>query len=243
MILDEAQRIKNWATRAARSVKQIRSPYAVVLTGTPLENRLEELISIVQFVDPHRLGPTFRLLHEHQVRDESGRVVGYRDLDRLGETLAPILLRRRKDQVLDQLPERIESTVFVPMTPAPARHPHREPGGSRPDRAEVAAVPVPLRSGQAPTDDRASEHADGLRLAATCIDPKTDQGLKASEIVTLLDEAFEQPETKVVVFSQWLRMHELLVKAAKKRKWGHVLFHGGVPGRDRGKLVETNSAR
>ncbi len=51
VVLDEAQRIKNWSTRVARSVKKIQSPYAIVLTGTPLENRLEELISIVQFVD------------------------------------------------------------------------------------------------------------------------------------------------------------------------------------------------
>src|SRR5207302_2454582 len=61
VILDEAQRIKNWNTRAARSVKKVSSPFAIVLTGTPLENRLEELVSIVQFVDRHRLGPTYRL--------------------------------------------------------------------------------------------------------------------------------------------------------------------------------------
>ena len=68
IILDEAQRIKNWKTRAARTVKRLVSQYAIVLTGTPLENRLEELISIVQFVDQHRLGPTWRLLDEHQQR-------------------------------------------------------------------------------------------------------------------------------------------------------------------------------
>ena len=66
VIVDEAQRIKNWNTIAARALKRIDSPYAIVLTGTPLENRLEELISIVQFVDQHRLGPTWRLLDEHQ---------------------------------------------------------------------------------------------------------------------------------------------------------------------------------
>lgn len=58
VIADEAQRIKNWNTIAARALKRIISPYAMVLTGTPLENRLDELISIVQFVDQHRLGPT-----------------------------------------------------------------------------------------------------------------------------------------------------------------------------------------
>jgi SNF2 family DNA or RNA helicase len=84
VIVDEAQRIKNWNTVAARALKRIDSAYAIVLTGTPLENRLEELISIVQFVDQHRLGPTWRLLHEHQERDEHGRVIGYRNLDRIG---------------------------------------------------------------------------------------------------------------------------------------------------------------
>src|SRR4029077_20421245 len=96
VILDEAQRIKNWNTRVARSVKRIESPFAFVLTGTPLENRLEELISIVQFVDRCRLGPTFRLLDRHQTLDEHGKVIGYRELDKLGATLEPILIRRLK---------------------------------------------------------------------------------------------------------------------------------------------------
>ena len=62
IILDEAQRIKNWKTRRAQSVKKLDSRYAIVLTGTPLENRLEELHSIVEFVDRFHLGPMFRFL-------------------------------------------------------------------------------------------------------------------------------------------------------------------------------------
>src|SRR6202049_999843 len=65
VIVDEAQRVKNWNTIAARALKRIDSPYAIVLTGTPLENKLEELISIVQFVDQHRLGPTWKVLPDH----------------------------------------------------------------------------------------------------------------------------------------------------------------------------------
>ena len=71
IILDEAQRIKNWKTRTAQSVKRLDSQYAIVLTGTPLENRLEELHSIVEFVDRFRLGPMFRFLAEHQHVDET----------------------------------------------------------------------------------------------------------------------------------------------------------------------------
>ncbi|MDB5310870.1 MAG: Non-specific serine/threonine protein kinase [Gemmataceae bacterium] len=237
VILDEAQRIKNWATRVARSVKTIRSPYAAVLTGTPLENRLEELVSIVDFVDRHRLGPTFRLLHDHQVRDSVGKVTGYRDLDRIGQTLAPVLLRRQKDQVLDQLPERIENTVFVPMTPY-QRDLHTE------NQEEVARLVAKWRRFKFLTEadkQRLMAALQNMRMACDSsylLDPKTDHGLKTTEIMTVLGEVLERPGAKAVVFSQWLRMHDLLVRAAKKRKWGHVFFHGGVDGRDRGKLVD-----
>lgn len=117
VILDEAQRIKNWKTVTAKSIKQIESPYAMVLTGTPLENRLEELHSIVEFVDRHRLGPLFRFLHDHQVLDsETGKVTGYKNLKSIGQTLSPVLIRRRKEEVLKQLPERMQKNFFVCMT-------------------------------------------------------------------------------------------------------------------------------
>lgn len=106
VIVDEAQRVKNWNTIAARALKRIDSPYAVVLTGTPLENKLEELISVVQFVDQHRLGPTWKLLHEHQLRDEGGRVIGYTGLDKIGQTLAPVMIRRRKTKFFSDQDQR-----------------------------------------------------------------------------------------------------------------------------------------
>jgi SNF2 family DNA or RNA helicase len=237
VILDEAQRIKNWSTRVARSVKAIATPYAIVLTGTPLENRLEELVSIVQFVDRHRLGPTFRLLHDHQERDAAGKVVGYRDLDRIGQTLAPILLRRQKDQVLDQLPERIDNTVFVPMTEAQARH-HAE------NREIVARIVQKWRRHRFLSEaDKQRLMAALQRMRMSCdssylIDPSSDHGVKAGEAATLAGEFLERPGTKVVVFSQWLRMHELLARRFVKQRWGHVLFHGGVPGHQRKDLVD-----
>jgi SNF2 family DNA or RNA helicase len=76
IILDEAQRIRNWATATARTIKQLKSRYAFVLTGTPLENKLEELFSVVEFIDGRRLGPAFRFLHEHRTEDETGRLIG-----------------------------------------------------------------------------------------------------------------------------------------------------------------------
>ena len=120
VILDEAQRIRNWATATARTIKQLKSRYAFVLTGTPLENKLEELYSVVEFVDGRRLGPAFLFLHEHRVEDEKGKLLGYRGLDRIHQQLQPILLRRVRTEVLTELPARTDQVFRVPLTPQQA---------------------------------------------------------------------------------------------------------------------------
>jgi superfamily II DNA or RNA helicase len=237
VIVDEAQRVKNWNTIAARSIKRLDSPYAIVLTGTPLENKLEELISIVQFVDQHRLGPTWKLMHEHTQRDESGRVTGYIGLDRIGRSLAPILIRRRKAEVLTQLPARTDQQVLVPMTELQA--------SMHEDNAQIAARIVQRWRGSGYLSDsdqrRLTCALQNMRMACDSshlLDPETDHGVKADELVALLDALFANPDEKVVVFSQWLRMHAVLIRRFQARGWGHVLFHGGVPSDRRQDLVD-----
>ena len=237
LIIDEAQRVKYWNTVAAPALKRIDSPYAFVLTGTPLENRLEDLIAIVQLVDQHRLGPTWRLLHDHQQVDEAGPVVGYRDLGRIGATLAPILLRRRKAEVLPQLPERVGKTLFVPMTAEQGGH-HDENGlivtriGSRWRKTGYLSDVDQRRLQCALQNMRMSCNSTWL------LDHETDFGHKADELMTLLEELFEQPDANAVVYSQWLGTHEVLMRRLRQRGWGHVLFHGGAPADQRGALVD-----
>lgn len=97
IILDEGQRIKNWEAQTTRVVKSLKSRFALVLSGTPLENRLDELYSVVQFIDGRHLGPGFRFFNRYRVTDEKGFVLGYRHLDELREKLRPILLRRTRN--------------------------------------------------------------------------------------------------------------------------------------------------
>ncbi|HJZ54127.1 MAG TPA: SNF2-related protein, partial [Gemmataceae bacterium] len=125
VVLDEAQRIKNWESKTSREVKKLKSRYAMVLTGTPLENKLEELYSIVQFVDERRFGPAFQFLHDHRVLDATGNLVGYRNLDKIRGKLEPIFLRRTRGEVLTQLPERTDNTIFVELSDA-QRVPYEE---------------------------------------------------------------------------------------------------------------------
>lgn len=237
VIVDEAQRVKNWNTIAARALKRIDSPYAVVLTGTPLENKLEELISIVQFVDQHRLGPTWKLLFEHQVKDEAGRVTGYTGLEKIGQTLAPIMIRRRKSEVLMQLPERTDQNLMVPMTEMQMLH-HQE-------NADVVAQIVNRWRKMKFLSDKDQRRLtcalQNMRMSCNStylLDQESDHGVKADELAALLDELCAQPEAKVVVFSQWTRTHDIVIRRLEARGLGYVSFHGGIPSEKRPALVD-----
>ena len=106
VILDEAQRIKNWQTKTANAVKKLQSRYAFVLTGTPLENRIDEIYSIVQFLDSDLLGPLFRFNREFYELDTKGKPSGFRNLDELARRVSSVMLRRRKEDVESELPGR-----------------------------------------------------------------------------------------------------------------------------------------
>jgi superfamily II DNA or RNA helicase len=237
VIVDEAQRVKNWNTIAARALKRIDSSYAVVLTGTPLENKLEELVSIVQFVDQHRLGPIWKLLHEHQVKDEAGRVTGYRRLDRIGQTLAPVMIRRRKADVLRQLPRRTDQNLLVPMTEMQMRH-HQE------NADVVAKIAQRWRKTRYLSDKdqrRMTCALQNMRMSCNStylLDQETDHGVKADELAALFDDLFVEPGAKAVVFSQWTRTHDIVIRRLEERAVGYVSFHGGVPSEKRPALVE-----
>jgi SNF2 family DNA or RNA helicase len=206
IVLDEAQRIKNWKTRRAKSVKQLKSEYAIVLTGTPLENRLEELHSIVEFVDRFHLGPLFRFLAEHQETDPTGRVIGYRNLSKISHTLEPILVRRHKDTVLKQLPERLDKRYFLPMTEQQWSH-HEE------NREIVGRIVKKWRRyGFLSEQDqrRLMIALQFMRMSCNStylLDPETDHGYKADEVVPCWKKSLEQQDAKVVIFSQWLGTH------------------------------------
>jgi superfamily II DNA or RNA helicase len=236
IILDEAQRIKNWKTKTAQSVKKLESDYALVLTGTPLENRLEELHSLVEFVDRFHLGPRFRFLHEHQITDDAGMVVGYKNLGKIAETLSSILIRRTKNEVLPELPERLEKNFFVDMTEQQLKY-HEE------NRETVARIVAKWRRYKflSDTDQRILTMAlQNMRMSCNStylLDHRTDFGYKADELIALLEDIFEEPEAKVVVFSQWLGTHELITRRIGNNGWGYAFFHGGVPSPKRKDLI------
>ncbi len=236
VILDEAQRIRNWATATARAVKQLKSRYAFVLTGTPLENKLEELYSVVEFVDGRRLGPAFRFLAEHRMEDGKGKLLGYRGLDQIHRQLEPILLRRTRQEVLPDLPRRTDQIFRVRMTPEQAE-PYAE-------QADILARIVHKweRQGWLSEIDlrRLSCAIQNMRMLCNSTflyDKETNVSPKLVEFREIIRELAVEENRKVVVFSEYERMTHLAAQELTRLKIGWVSLHGGVPAPKRGDLL------
>ncbi len=237
VILDEAQRIKNWSTKTAQAVKRLRSRYAFVLTGTPIENRIDEIYSIVNFIDPAVLGPLFRFNREFYELDERGRPQGYRNLDRLRDRIRPFLARRRKADVETELPSRTDHTLFVAMSPV-QREAYRDHEAAVARLVNIAKRRPLTKQEQ---DKLMRELAMMRMLCDTTyiLDPNDRSCPKLSELESILDSSCSDPDVKIVVFSEWVRMLDLVRELVTKMKLGYALHTGDVPQRRRRAEIQT----
>ncbi len=238
VILDEAQRIKNWRAKTSDAIKDLRTRcrFAFVLTGTPLENNLEELFSVCQFVDPTLLGPIWKFYERHFQLDDHGHTRGYRRLDELRARLAPVLLRRTKEEVQLQLPPRVSNTFYVQMTPA-----QREAHDGWVQAATVLFHIMKKR----PLLPKETERLmmDLLLARRACDDSVMGHGdpspsPKLDELGKIVDELVVEGGRKAILFSEWKDMLDLASRQLTQKKIGHAYLHGGVPSGSRGKLIE-----
>ncbi len=232
VVLDEAQRIKNWATKTAAYVKALAPVFRLVLTGTPMENRLEELASLLDWVDDMALEPKWRLTPWHaQYADGKREIVGARHLDTLRTRLSRCLLRRGRGEVIAQLPSRTDTVLPVAITDAQAE--------------AHAELDLPIARLAAQARQRPLTPAEFLRLmsllttqriiangmaqlrfeetwptlsALTSVDEAALQELaspKLGHIREILAQVVVQQSRKAIVFSQWRRMLTLAHWATK----------------------------
>ena len=240
VVLDEAQRIKNWATKTALTVKLLDPPYRLVLTGTPMENRLDELASIVEWVDDIALEPKWRLAAWHTMPvDGKTEIGGARNLETLRTRLATCTVRRLRQEVLSQLPARTDTRIPIEMT------------AEQMDEHDALNTPIAQILGRAKR--RPLAQAEFLRLMMLLttqriianglaqlrfeqiwpdlsrIERPTDATLrglaspKLVELRELIGQLALAEGRKVVVFSQWRRMLRLAHWATR-----HQLAREGV---------------
>lgn len=234
IILDEGQRIKNWESKTSQAIRSLDSRFALVLSGTPLENRLDELFTVVQFVDEHRLGPAHEFYHRHRVVDDNGKVQGYRNLAELREKLRPILLRRTRSEVAKQLPSRTDTIVRV--TPTAEQLELHESFARR-----IAQI----TSKKYLTEMDLLQLQKSLmmcRMAAdgTFLVDKEQPGYssKLDRLAELLAELSEHPERKIVLFSEWKGMLNRIEEILDGLEMDYVRLDGSVTQKKRPALVK-----
>jgi superfamily II DNA or RNA helicase len=235
IILDEAQRIKNFETKTAEAVKSIPRQHAIILTGTPLENKLEDVYSLVQFLDPELLSPLWQFAADHFLLNPAKKndILGYTNLHLLREKLRPMVIRRRKEDVLDELPELIINDYFVDL--------YQE---QQEIHAGYSSSLLPLLNKKflTPMDLRRIQMLL-LKMRQVCdttylIDRETNISPKLDELATILDELVLENNRKVVIFSEWTTMTMLIGKHLSRAGIPFVELSGQVPIKKRQALID-----
>ncbi len=238
IILDEAQRIKNFETKTAEAVKSLPRQHALVLTGTPLENKLEDIYSISQFLDPELLSPLWKFAADHFLlsRHKKGKILGYRNLEKLHNKLRPLVIRRRKEEVLDDLPEQLVNDYYLDLHETQAEI---HAGYSR------SLLPLINKKFLTPMDLRKIQVLL-LKMRQVCdstylIDRETNISPKLDELATILGELVIENNRKVVIFSEWTTMTFLIGKHLSKVGIPFVELSGRVPVKKRQVLIDEFS--
>ena len=218
VVADEAQRVKNRDSAASRALKTLRRERAWALTGTPIENREDELASILEFVDDDGLSSQRRRYHPGPA---------------LAERHRELQLRRKKSEVLDDLPPKMVDTRQIELTPAQR---------AAYDRAENEGI-VHLKSLGA---DVTVQHVLELisRLKQICnFDPRTSESSKMDDISERLEELVGRGH-RALIFSQYVSAHSGAAAIAERlRKFNPLTFTGALTPEERADMVDRFKTR
>lgn len=238
IVLDEAQYIKNFGTKQAQSVMKLIAPQRIAMTGTPVENRLSELWSIFQFLNPGYLGShaSFRA----RFTGASGESQNL-ELRKLRHLVAPFLLRRLKSDpdIRKDLPEKIEIKSYCALTAEQARLYRSvtdELMANIGDHAGIARKGLVLSS--LTRLKQICDHPE-LAIGRSRIADSAVRSGKLERLSELLDLIMDNGEA-ALIFTQYVRMGELLQERLAAR-YGIVPFflHGGVPKPERDEMVRS----
>ena len=238
LIADEAQAIKNATTKRSQAVFELNADFRLALSGTPVENRLAELWSIMRFANPGLLGSISRFNERFAIPIE-------RDKDRdamhtLRRLIAPFLLRRTKSQVLQELPPRTE--LLVKIAPSKEEASHYE-ALRRQAIAEADKALTENKAGQA----RMNILAQLTRLRRAACDPRIVTPAYpaiGSKVQTFTNLAIELVANghKALVFSQFVDFLTLLRQALDTAGIGYQYLDGSTPATERTKRVNAFQA-
>lgn len=237
IILDEAQRIKNYDTKTAQSIKQLSKKHALVITGTPIENKLIDLYSIVQFIDPYFLAPLWEFSYQHCYFDEKtqNKIIGYYNLTDLKKRMEHILIRREKRNVIKELPNLQQITVPVRLHPEQSYYHSSYGRGIAKILSKKFKTPYDMQ--------RLMLLLNSMRRVCNStflIDKETNHSPKLTELKHILLDKLELKSSnrKIIIFSEWVTTHYLLGELLRELNIGYVELTGKVPVKKRGLLIK-----
>ena len=236
MVLDEAQNIKNPATRQARAARSLGAEYRVALTGTPVENHVGDLWSVMQFLNPGLLGTEGEFKRNYfipiQAEGDEGAA------QRLQRATGPFILRRLKTDraIISDLPEKMETREFCPLT-----------------REQATLYEAVLREAEQALEDAEGIERRGAilgtltKLKQVCNHPRqllgdnsaiAGRSGKLARLQDMLEEIIAVGD-RALVFSQFAEMGSILQRHIQDTFGKEALFlHGGVSRRQRDRMVE-----
>ena len=232
-ILDEAQYIKNPDSQTAQAARALQADHRLALTGTPIENRLLDLWSIMAFAMPGALGNRAHFLRRFNAQDDP---LARR---RLAARVRPFLLRRTKGQVAKDLPDRVEEDLLCEME-------GEQKTLYRAELKRARQLILGLKSNKQLNAERFNVLTSLLRLRQICCHPALVDGklreAESAKLVALLDllEPLMEEGHKVLVFSQFVTMLDLLRDTVRQRSWPHFYLAGSTE--NRGELVQEFQA-
>jgi SNF2 family DNA or RNA helicase len=230
-VLDEAQQIKNPEAQITKTAHGLRARLRFALSGTPVENSLQDLWSIMQFALPHYLGPRKAFLDRFEKPLRQGNDPAL--ARRLARKLKPVVLRRLKSEVATDLPERIEQVRYCDLSPRQERIYRQLLQESRSQieaaddgRKRLVALTALLRLRQVCCD---------LRLLPGLEVKDEEAGVKLQELGSLLEEAVAGGH-RVLVFSQFVQLLQGVVPLLAAKQWDFCYLDGAT--RRRAEVVE-----
>jgi len=237
IILDEAQKIKNYETITANAVKGLKKKHGLVITGTPIENKLIDLYSIVEFLYPKMLSPIWEFSYQYCYFDEKykNKITGYTNLQELKERMSPVLLRRTKKEVIRQLHNISEITIPVSMHPK-----------QRELHASYARGIASVLSKKFKTQfdwQKITMLLQSMRMVCNStflIDPETNFSPKLDELKDVLFEKLDlaNNKRKVIIFSEWIKSNFLIANLLKENNIGYTELNGKVAVKKRQALIK-----
>jgi ERCC4-related helicase len=237
IILDEAQRIKNYDTKSSGAIKSLKKKHALVITGTPIENKLLDLYSVTAFIDPYFLSPLWEFSYQHCLFDATNenKITGYYNLQQLKDKMKQILIRREKRNVIKQLPHIQRITVPVTLTDKQKEY-HASAG--------MGVAAILRKKFITPFDmQRLMMLLNNMRMACDStflIDKETNDSSKLAELKAILTEKLDLQNTdrKIIIFSEWVRMNKLIGDLLKELKIAYTELNSKIPVKMRGELIK-----